>query len=232
MLLQSGGGWNGTFTWLTGSLNFKTIALFFCFNRISFLNWALWYLFALVYVYFIFVIVIFYKKEEILCKVAPFLLVVSIIVSEVTELPWYIVGNFVFTILPCFTIGYYIHKADASLKNGVIFVLLVISVGLICVEHAVFGDAFLYTGSILFAVALFLFGKNDVLKRIGVTLSAKFGKNLSSIVFYSHCGIIQIVNAVLIRCEISPNIVGCYGFVIALTIAFSMLGYQMKRHFG
>lgn len=181
-------------------LNIKIIFAFIFFNRASFLSSAMWYLFAIIYVYIIWIGALKLKKEKILFQMVPILLCINIIMQEVLKLAWYLSGNFLFTILPFFMIGNQIHNKRIKVNKKHVIGFISANI-LLLIEHTLLGNSFLYISSILIAVFLLIIVKDDsfIYGRKSRVYNAFcfLGDKLSMPIFVLHCGVMSIVNSII-----------------------------------
>lgn len=200
--LQKWGG--GILDWLLPNLTFKDAAKFILFNRLSFVSWSIWYLFALLYVYLIYILFLKLNLIRISYRVAPLLLVCNIIIQEVLDLPWYVAGNFLFTVLPFFLIGRWENEKKVSPSRKMMYCILITSTSMVLFEQFMLGESALYIGTIGVAFTVFILVKDDVLvKNTCAGYVAWFGRYYSVPVYLCHCGIIQILNALIERGDVT-----------------------------
>lgn len=189
-----GGG--GTLDWLIPNFTLKNAVKFILFNRLSFVNWAIWYLLALLYVYLIYIFLLKRNLLRIAYKLAPVLLIFNIIIQEVLNLPWYVAGNFLFTVLPFFLIGRWISEEEVSPSRKLMYCVQIVSTGMVFLEQFMFGESALYIGTIGASLSIFILTRDDVLSgRTWAGYVGWFGENYFIPIYLCHCGIIQIFNA-------------------------------------
>lgn len=188
-----GGG--GILTWLLPHLNIKTVVLFVLFNRASLFSMAIWYLFALIYVYVIWIFFQIKRSKVILYCMVPLLLIGNIVITEILEIAWYVAGNFLFTILPFFLIGSWVHEKNLITLRMARYGII-ISIFMIIFEIRLFGASFMYIGTIMCSVSLLVLAIAYPIKENCcwiVKWICLFGDRLSMPVFVIHCGIMQII---------------------------------------
>lgn len=173
-------------SWLNALLNPTGIFEFFIFNRALFLSSVMYYLFALLYVYGIFILLAktrLIEKAELL--IAP-LLVLCVVLDEFLSLPWYYSGNFLLTGLPFFLLGHRIAAGRLRMTHPERFLLP--GFALVCLESTLLGEAYCYIGTLILSVSLFL----TCLKYPGASLPqglVSFGRNCAVYVFIIHCAV-------------------------------------------
>ena len=148
--------------WIIPYLNFRTLLNFLLFNRAVFINSVFYYFFIMVYVYVIFIFAQRFRLTMLLSCLSPLLLLVGIYVCEITDLPWYYGGNFLFLGIPMFMIGHFLRKFSdrlPRLKTQEWFLVLtgVVITGL---EYRFFGSHYLYLGAVVIALSVFIFCVN------------------------------------------------------------------------
>ncbi len=186
----------GALDWLIPNLTLKNAAKLILFNRLSFVNWAIWYLLALTYVYLIYIFLLKWNLLRIAYKLAPALLIFNIIIQEALHLPWYVAGNFLFTVLPFFLIGRWISEKEVSPSRKLVYCVLIGSTGMVFLEQFMFGKSALYIGTIGASLSIFILARDDVLSgRTWARYVGGCGENYSMPIYLCHCGIIQIFNA-------------------------------------
>lgn len=222
--------------WILPYLNLKTLIVFVFFNRASFLSSSMWYLFGLIYVYILWINALKWNKEKYLFFSVPFLLLANLIMTEILKLPWYVSGNFLFTLLPFFLIGNRIHRKQVKYTSK-IFIGIIAANILVLMEHAFFGASFLYISSIIIAIFWLIVVKNDFIINTDIYRFCKgfcyLGEKLSMPIFVVHCGVMSIILAIIERCSIAisewflPFIV--LFFSIVLSIIWNYIQIYGKR---
>lgn len=183
--------------WLTSFFAFpKNYFAFFCCNRAVFLSSVMWYLYALIYVYIVFIIINKFKLLRFSYILIPVLLAINIGISEFSGLDWYFAGNFLFTGIPFFLLGNYLHSINIAKKNlSTPFLISCALIGLLSVgiETQFHTLAFCYIGTVIMALFLFVFAIHNPNIRIP-NFMIRFGEHYSMLIFIIHCGVINIVN--------------------------------------
>ena len=151
--------------WLAENFNIKALVRMVFFCTIGFAG-ALWYLIAQIEAYVLWFFVVKYRKENLMVKLIPLLLILYYVIAVVVArkgLDWSVKANFITGCLPWFTLGYYIHQLPkqrvGEIKN--IYLLAAFLIGLaMSISSAVFDmRIILYPiGHILYATSLFLVG--------------------------------------------------------------------------
>lgn len=154
---------NGEHNFITVLSSLKTYIMFFVFNNFNdgfFI--PLWFLPALIYVYFFFIIIIKLKLTGII-KLLPLLLVAPVIFYDVVlgymgmTMSYIYMRNFLFQGIPFFAIGYllYMYK-EKRISNFVLTATALIGIAMIFAEIKLFArNGGFYIGSVLVSVALF-----------------------------------------------------------------------------
>lgn len=143
---------------------FRNFFIFIFFNESPF-AYHLWFIQALLYVYIIYYFLTrldFDLKR--LYKIVPFLLIANLCLGEASNIlgvsvPFYYYRNFLFTGLPFFILGYYIHdniNAYGDVSDYVFSTLILLSIICITLETLCAGNAELYVGVIFLSILLFV----------------------------------------------------------------------------
>lgn len=220
------------------TLDLKTIIVFILFNRASFLSSAMWYLFALIYVYILWINALKLQKEKYLVKIAPVLLIINIFSTEVLRLPWYVSGNFLFTVFPFFAIGNYLHSKKIKATKRIVVVFLAANI-LLLIEYIFFGASFLYVGSAIEAISLLVIAENDGIVRNSTNKLVKglcyLGERLSMMIYVVHCGIISIIMALIEKYNVKiwgwilPLLVLLISVLVALICVYILTFLKKRR---
>lgn len=224
--------------WILPYLNLKTLIVFLVFNRASFLSSSMWYLFGLIYVYILWISALKWNKEKYLFFWSPFLLLANLLMTEILKLPWYISGNFLFTLLPFFLIGNRIHSKNVKYTNKVFIGIIVANI-LLLMENAFWGESFLYIDSIIIAIFWLIVVKNDFIINTDIYKFCKgfcyLGEKLSMPIFVVHCGVMSIILAIIEKYSIAisewalPFIV--LFFSIVLSIIWNYIHFFLEKRF-
>ena len=176
------------FYWLYSKMSTKVFIEFIILNHTDFICPIIWYLMALIYVLAVIYLLVRYNKVSVMYFLIPVLLVINLLLGYVLKLDWYYQGNWLFTALPFMLGGMFIReKKDLANKFSypVIWILIIAGTILSAAETLVSFAQFLYIGSILLSLGLFLLGIRSEKKWPSGT--ASFGRNISKYVFYLHC---------------------------------------------
>ena len=217
------------FEWIKSYSSLPTLLYWLLFNRALFLGSSAYYIFMMLYIY---IIIIFWKKYNLpnyMVYVAPILVIINIICGEYTGVPWYMYGNFLFTGIPCFAVGYLLHQYKdkifgiSIIKWMSLFVLGVVSA---YVEAYVTKTAYCHLGSILMAGSLLV-----ISVRSNISYPSRITQLLHSYatnIFIIHCGIRDVVKAVFARLDISCSEYLLPFVVIAISIVICIAYDKVK----
>ena len=228
-ILENGGT---VFNWLYSNIGKKDIIYFIVFNRCVFICVIMWYFFALLYVLGIYY---FFNKFNINKKVIMILVIlllcIALIAGEWLKLPWFVIGNFLLVGFPFFSIGYLIraYSIDSSISSKYIKYLIIFGILCSISEYFIFGDIYIYAGSIILSIGLFLNG--FIIFPNENSLLVRFGKNYSTSIFVTHCGIILILDA-LIQDTSSCWLVMKPIVIICLSIILSFLWKYIIQNYN
>lgn len=191
------------FSWILEYVNLRSAANLVIFNRALFFGSTGYYPFMLLYVYIIFLVLTKWKLVEKAFLAIPVLLTINLVLPIVKNVPWFYYGNFLFTGLPLFLLGHWLHKIYEKLPANPILwcVLFSVGVGLTFAEVTVKPDGYCFAGSILMAVALLLFSVNCTYE-VKNTVWLNMLKRFSIYIFVIHCGIRDVLRAFLNRSQI------------------------------
>ena len=150
---------NSLTSWMRGYMTEETVVNFLLYNRAIFINSVFYYFFIMIYVYVVFITVQRLATTKYIYMLMPLLLAGGIYICEFTELPWYYGGNFLFTGLPVFFLGYILRLYHEQLIRFKSKEWIFITAGVIStlLEHRYLGDHYLYIGAIITSVFLFIF---------------------------------------------------------------------------
>ncbi len=213
---------SGMLDWLFPNLTLKNAAKFILFNRLLFVSWSIWYLFALLYVYLVYILLLKLNLVRFSYRLAPLLLFCNIIIQEVLDFPWYVAGNFLFTVLPFFLIGRWVNEKGAFPSRKLMYCILITSTSMVLFEQFMLGESALYIGTIGVALTVFILAKDDELaENTCAGYVGWLGRYYSMPVYLCHCGIIQVLNALIERgyVVISPYMVPLVVIVASMVIA-------------
>lgn len=182
------------FSWLASHLSVSDMIGLIVFNHSAFITAIMWYFLALLYVYFIVLSAIKLELLNILICSTPLWLVLNIFSGEIMKWPWYISGNFLLTGLPFFLVGYWIHKENIceKLARANLWGILIFGMLLTMIEVTVFGNIYVYIGTIFSAFSIFCLSfKYIMYKQNFFTI---IGERLSTYIFILHGLVIMIVD--------------------------------------
>lgn len=158
---------NGDTTFITDLKSLKTYIMFFVFNNFNdgfFI--PLWFLPALIYVYFCSALVVKLKRSK-LFYIFPALLLVTIIFYDLLTgymnmtISHIFIRNFAFTGLPFFSIGYILGKIRIKKNPYLLSVIAFLGIIITLIECKYLClDAGMYFGTILISISLFILFTN------------------------------------------------------------------------
>lgn len=215
-------------SWLNSFLTPIGLARFIFFNRAVFLSSVMYYLFALIYVYLLFILFLKLNIVRHIEKLIPVLLSACVILTEFIRAPWYFSGNFLLTGLPFFMLGRYFaeHRIksfciEAGIPLGIVMTLLE--------TRYISKGSFCYIGTLVLSISLFLSCLNYPSLPLP-KLIVFFGRNCSSHVFLIHCAVRDHLYRLI---PSKPPALGWLRFfcVIAVSSLLSLMMFQMTRQF-
>lgn len=182
--LLSGTGFTG---WATQYINLQTLKNFLLYNRAVFLCSVMYYLFALIYTYVAFFVLVKCNILKHSYFLIPILLIGNLYFTEFTGANWYYAGNFLLTGIPFFLLGNLLGKTNLPQKfSGMWYVFAAFGFILTLLETYIFGEAYCYIGIILFSIAIFCICVNHPNSKLPNCLVA-FGTKYSLLMFVFHC---------------------------------------------
>ena len=218
------------FAWLIAALNFKDILRFFVFNRAAFLAAIAWYLFAMLYICAIMKFLLHSNLIRLSYSLAPILLIGNIVVGEVLGSPWYYTGNFLLTGLPFYLIGFYFRTLDFRKIPKLIPAFGLVAGLIISMVEAYFKpDVYVYVGTIISVVSLFLCGLFYRIDNYRNFL-AIIGEQYSTTIFIIHCAIIKLLDMIMIDTLIWSWIKPIIVISISIAIAFFVKNYLLPNN--
>jgi len=217
---------NPPFAWLQVLDDRKLWMYFLLFNRAYWLCSIMYYFFMMIYVYGIMIIALRINVGKKCYYLIPVLLICNLVVSEMGHHSWFYVGNFLFTGIPFFLSGMLIKKIYRIQKNELLIMSALLGAALTTIETAVFGEAYLYFGSILLSVSLFYISINNssTSKMRGI---ARFGTECSVFVFIVHCHVMDYVSLWDVYAVVKPFLVILISVLLAVIMA---LGRRIINH--
>ena len=218
------------FGWIKNYSNVTTLVHWLLFNRAVFLGSTAYYIFMVLYTY---VIILFWAKYNLpkyMVYGAPVLILINIICGEYTDLPWFTYGNFLFTGIPCFAIGYLLHQYKDKLIRfslGKFMCLFVLGVLSVYFEAYATKTAYCYFGSILMAGSLLMISvRSNIHYPPCIT---QVLHRYATIIFIIHCGIRDVVKAAFLRFGISCSEYLFPFVVIAISLSTCILYDKVKN---
>lgn len=154
------------FAWIQNYSNFTTILYWLLFNRALFLGSSAYYIFMMLYIYIIIIFWAKYNLPQYMVYATPVLVLINIYCGEFTDLAWFTYGNFLFTGIPCFAIGYLLHQCKDKItgftviKWGCLF-----AIGALCAYSEAYTTktAYCHFGSILMAASLLMIANGSAI---------------------------------------------------------------------
>ncbi|WP_455953004.1 acyltransferase family protein [Blautia sp.] len=199
-----------------------------------------WFLFALVLCY-LFALIAGRKNIQHMYWIIPVLLSINIIISEILPVFGKSINiiyyrNFIFTGLPFFLMGYWIHDVQYSnlLKNVLPLSAthgIILGAALSLLEYVIFGNSLIYLGSVIIAIYCLVDAISN--PRKGNKYGVLIGKKYSMTIYYMHWFIIDVVSILGKHTKILEK--KWYGYilpviVVIITIISSiMLDYLKKK---
>lgn len=201
-------------SWVWPHANIKSLVYLVLFNRAVFLGSTGCYPLMLIYVYAIFLLLARYNLLKKAIPAVPGLLMVNVLLGAFTELPWFCYGNFLFTGLPFFLMGHWLHKHYERLPKTPSVWLCVLGAGVLLslAEACLNRPAYCSVGSICMAVALLLFAVNHN-KKVANQRVIRALQRYSVYIFVVHCGVRDMILAFLDRQKSS-----CSEYTLAIMV--------------
>ena len=217
-------------SWLEPFWNLNTVKEFLIFNRAKVFSSVVYYMFMVLYVYVIFIVMISRKHEvcnkcfQIMKFAVPVLLCGNLYISEISNMKWYYAGNWFFTGIPFFFLGYFLSEWTAKQKKDcgkTAFITMIAGIVLTFVEIPLGGDdVYLYLGTIVMIVPLYYLASQS--KRQYANGLLVFGKQYSLKIFMIHCIIYNFFCALLGKPEEGELLAWLMPFiVIAVSVVIS-----------
>ena len=147
------------FYWITSVWSKRTVLEFLLFNRAAFLSSVMYYLFGMIYTYVLVLWLDKYHLMRLSIWASPMLLAMNVLFSTVLNSPWYCAGNWLFTCVPFFAMGYYLRTRGTKLVRlpmGVWLAMFCAGVLATVGEWRLFGDVYCGVGTILISVSIFV----------------------------------------------------------------------------
>lgn len=184
--------------WLLPYCNWQSIMELLVFNRAAFICSIMWYMLTLVYIYLLYALAAKTGATKYWIWLTPLLLAANLWISEYLGCPWYYVGNFILMGIPFFVLGYHLRQVKAERINLPTWIWGVgIAAGalLTIVEVNRNPDAYCYIGTLIMVVCAFVWCIRKEERKIPDVL-VRFGGEYSAYIFYIHCAVIAVFNAV------------------------------------
>ena len=228
--------------WIWGdvslSVTAKDAVVFALFNQMKVIVSQMWFLWALLYVYIIYMWLggaNFYKNNSVIITIVCLLLYISLAqglhVAGI-KVPNFIYKNWLIEGLGFFTLGYVLHQYNDRIKasNGTLLIVFVVFTLLSLVERFLLGRDFgVNICSIPQVIALFLYGVNNPEKHKGAI--QELGKNCSMFVYILHPFVWHSLERVYSATHIENNMLALYLlpiFVLGITILLSIACYKAQ----
>lgn len=222
----------GALTWLDSLLSKEGVFNFIVYNRAIFLSSVMYYLFALIYVYGIFCLLLKFRAVQHAEKLIPALLIACVVLTEFVGTPWYYSGNFLLTGLPFFLLGHYFAKEGKAYRRAKYFILPGIILTL--VETVFFhNDVYCYIGTLVLSISLFLACLNQPNVCVPKVI-VDFGRECSVFVFIIHCAVRDQIYPLIpetpgIYLWIRPLLVFCVSCLLSIGLAAAR--YRMNKRY-
>lgn len=217
------------FEWVKNYSNFSTALYFLLFNRAIFFGSSAYYIFMMLYIYIIFIVWTKYDLPKYMIYLAPGLLVINIICGEYTDFPWFTYGNFAFMGIPCFSIGYLLHKYKNILfrfSASIWICLFVLGILSAFFEAYATKNAYCHFGSILMAISLLMISVHSTINCPAIITQTLH--RYSTIIFIIHCGIRDIVRASFLCLDLScPEYL--FPFIVIFICVFICIVYDKVK---
>ena len=218
------------FEWIKNYSNFTTALYWLLFNRALFLGSSAYYMFMVLYIHIFIIFWTRYHLPKYVVYTAPALVVINVICGEYTDLPWFLYGNFLFTGIPCFVIGYLLHQHKdrmfvfSSLNWTCLFVF-----GTLCsyFEAYITKPAYCHFGSILMAVSLLMICVRSTID--DPSHITQVLRRYSTIIFIIHCGVRDVARAAFFRLDLSCSEYLFPFVVIALSLFVCIVYDEAKK---
>lgn len=185
------------FSWFLDYWSKDNFIEFILFNRAVFLNSAMWYLFALIYVLFLYLLILRIRFKYYNVLIIP-LLVLNLLLVNLLAYPWYYVGNWLLTGVPFVLLGGLVHARIGQIKAKVkhrSFWHLAVLVGLALtiVEASFKPDCYVYVGTIVLAMGMLILSVTS--RKEWNSRVEFFGRWFTPIIFIIHCSMRDLYSA-------------------------------------
>lgn len=203
----------------------------------------LWFLFALIYCYVLYIIVNKYKLLKIVNVMILILLIVNFLCDEFSvqvlgkTIPTFCIRNFLFCGFPFFMIGNLIYnKRDVICRVKItrerMLILILISVCLSIIERYFFGKHDLYIGSLISSISVFIFSiKFDNIVNSKNILSI-IGKRFTLYIYIMHLAVAEYLKDIISYLNFGGSSIIGYGLpiiVCVITTALAVVFYYIKK---
>lgn len=207
----------GSFTeWLVPYFTIKHLQNFVFYNRAVIFNSAFYYLFMLLYVYaFCQIICKLHISIRYVYVIALFLFLVGYYKYQFTPVRWYEIGNFLFTGIPLFFLGYFLHekKSFFLVAKGKEIPIMLLGFIITYLERIFLGGTYLSIGQITIAASLLCFCVNN--SNIKFDVLAMLGSCSLYIMLY-HC---QVRDTARVFIGLYPFRVALATLIISISVA-------------
>lgn len=230
-------------TYIREVTSFKSILKLVLFNESPFM-WHLWYLFALLYVLFIYRYLEKNKLEKKLFFICPLLLIGDLIIGKYSILFFgkpmnhiFLVRNFLFVGLPYFCMGIYMKCREKDIinfntNNRVIFLAFIVSVIICIIERTILinlganAPREQYISTTIMSIIIFIFILRNKMFLNG-TLLETIGREYSTWIYILHPLVIKIIEYLLK--EDFSLIISSYAYPFIIYIITIMIIYMCKK---
>ncbi len=229
--------------WIWGdvslTVSLKDAIAFVCFNQMVVIVSQMWFLFALLYVYVVFLLIgstNAYRKHSVhittLCLILYVILAQGLHVAGV-HVPNFVYKNWLIEGLGFFTLGFVIHQYQNRLNfdDRLLWTVIVVFSLLSLVERYLLGRDFgVNVCSFPQAIALFLYAINNPNKGEGAI--QRLGKTCSMFVYILHPFVWHSLERVYTAIHVDNSMVALYLmpiFVLGITVILSIACYRIKQ---
>lgn len=226
------------------SFGIKEVIAWIVFNDPIIIAGQLWFLFALIYVYILYMVVQKYNKYNLAYKSIPILIMAYIFLAQGlhvlgVHVENYIYRNFLIEGFTFFMLGHWLHKNELkfNVSNRTIIFTVILSTIMCIVERKILGRDFgVNISTFIQVIAIFLYGINNSKKHKGIL--QVIGKKYSMFVYILHPFVWHSLEMIYNLLGISQNSFAMYVMpilIVVLTLILSILcvycnGYINKKH--
>lgn len=203
--------------WIASITTVKSIVKLVLFN-VSELRSHLWYLYALIYCYIVFIFINKFNLYKVSYKLMLVFIMIHLFLGEGLGfldivIPNFIVRNFIFMGLPFFMLGNFIRRHEELVcnlfENYKLIIMIGIGIILTVVERYIGVKNELYIGSVIVSCSLFIYAiKNKNYQQ--TSFLSIIGEKYSLFIYLFHNIIIDTINILSNKFKLNENLIFNY----------------------